>query len=789
MKVGDLKGTPVYDRLRKAWDAGEPVPSLFPTLVKEIVERSSVDEWASEFDDTQVHVERVIAYWSRSLKPAERNYSATEREALGAKEALVKFQPFIEGEIITLVTDHAALQWARVYENANRRLAAWGAVFAAYPGLKIVHRPGRVHSNVDPLSRMPRIPPHSSPIQDDSVTIVQDEAKREKAQEAEDRGTFKPASKAAFTVWWWEDVIDKNAYPIMTRKQKADIEKSELLQSNKEVKTEPIPELEDGSLPFKGEDPWTYPLGCKEPSDNLEEEWDNRSHLLVSMSPAIIENFIKGYQVDPFFKTRYIDEQPNPNQVLTASHFRKADNGLLYFLDADWNAKLCVPKNQVNFVLKWIHDSPYESAHAGYKRFSQRLQEVFYWKTLYQDASAFASTCDVCQKIKTDHRKKTGALRPAHIPARPFETVSLDLITGLPPSGKEKFTAVLVIVDKLTKFAIIVPTHDKLDREGFAKIFVERVANIFGLPSRIIADRDKRWATDFWKSVVANYGGVMALSSSHHPQTDGQTEILNATIEQMLRAYVAGRRNEWSTWLSVLAFSYNSSIHSSTTYSPNFLLLGYHPRLSTGVVLDEVDPSTRPFLPSQRAEEFIANLNEVRTAARNALVLAQEKQAKAYNKGRRPGDEIEVGDLVLVNPHTLKLVEAEGTGKKLVQRTIGPFEVLEKINPVVYRLRLPDSYPMHPVFNVHHLKKYHVSPAEFGERETLPSTREFLGSPEYEVEAILGHKLTGRKSGNRRMYRVRWTGYGPTDDSWISEYDLRNAPTLKREYLALHGLK
>ena len=87
----------------------------------------------------------------------------TEREALRAKEALVKFQPFIKGETVILITDHAALQWARVYENTNRRLAAWGAVFAMYPGLRIVHRPSRIHSNVDPLSRLPRVPQHSAP--------------------------------------------------------------------------------------------------------------------------------------------------------------------------------------------------------------------------------------------------------------------------------------------------------------------------------------------------------------------------------------------------------------------------------------------------------------------------------------------------------------------------------------------------------------------------------------------------------------------------------------------------
>lgn len=91
---------------------------------------------------------------------------------------------------------------------------------------------------------------------------------------------------------------------------------------------------------------------------------------------------------------------------------------------------------------------------------------------------------------------------------------------------------------------------------------------------------------------------------------------------------------------------------------------------------------------------------------------------------------------------------------------------------------------MHPVFNVAHLKKYYPSPEKFGDRATMPPTRDLVGSREYEVEAILGHKLTKRKVGNRRMYLVRWVGYGPSEDSWISEYDLRNAPELKREYLA-----
>jgi hypothetical protein len=101
------------------------------------------------------------------LASAETRYSATEREALAAKESLIRFQPFIEGERILLVTDHSALTWAKTYENTNRRLAAWGLVFAAFPEMIIIHRPRRMHSNIDPLSRLPRIPTFISPSRDD----------------------------------------------------------------------------------------------------------------------------------------------------------------------------------------------------------------------------------------------------------------------------------------------------------------------------------------------------------------------------------------------------------------------------------------------------------------------------------------------------------------------------------------------------------------------------------------------------------------------------------------------
>ena len=126
------------------------------------------ESWDDNFEDTEVYIERVVAYWSQLLKSAEKNYSPTEKEALALKDALIKFQPLIEGESITAITDHSALTWSKTYNNINHCLMSWGLTYSAYPKLKIVHCAGRVHSNVDPLSRLERrIPFFDQPTSND----------------------------------------------------------------------------------------------------------------------------------------------------------------------------------------------------------------------------------------------------------------------------------------------------------------------------------------------------------------------------------------------------------------------------------------------------------------------------------------------------------------------------------------------------------------------------------------------------------------------------------------------
>jgi hypothetical protein len=331
----------------------------------------------------------------------------------------------------------------------------------------------------------------------------------------------------------------------------------------------------------------------------------------------------------------------------------------------------------------------------------------------------------------------------------------------------------------LSKHASFIPTNSGLSAEGFAELFVLHIVSQFGLPDSIIAGRDPRWTSDFWKSVVAILKTKMSLSSSHHPQHDGQTENVNRQLETMLRAYVNSDRSDWASWLKLLEFAYNNNVHASTGTTPFLLLYGFNPKSPLEFILPKRDGSTLYGMGSQ-ASSYLERIEMHRNSARDAIARAQEEQAKYYNKGRREVPEFKIGSRVLISPHSLEWKESKGEGAKLVQRWIGPFEVLQKLNPRTYRVRLNDKYPGFPVFNLDHMKPYKESAERFGQRTLMSETRDRAESEEYEVEKIVGKKYDKRRKTH--LWLVRWKDYGPQFDTWQTTRDLRNAPEMMREF-------
>jgi Chromo (CHRromatin Organisation MOdifier) domain len=251
---------------------------------------------------------------------------------------------------------------------------------------------------------------------------------------------------------------------------------------------------------------------------------------------------------------------------------------------------------------------------------------------------------------------------------------------------------------------------------------------------------------------------------------DRQTEKANDTLEVALHVYTAGNCGSWAQWLRMLRMAHNATPHSSTGYTPFFLLHGYTPRMKA-TTIDPVSRGIEQFeFNSMAAMSFVNELEVHCSWARDALVWAQVRQAKAYDQ-KKCDKEFEEGDEVLVNPHSLELVDMQGMGRKLVQRQIGPFTILEKINPVVYCLHLPPEYRMHLVINIQHLTKYYQGVQEEG-RAKLPELRELSTEEEYKVEKLVGNRYNPQKW--RREYLVWWKGYRPEHNTFEPEYALQN---------------
>lgn len=744
VQIRDLRGTRMYEKLKQAHSKGEPVPCLLPTLTKDFNDVPVPGKWAADFELTVVHVERVVCYWSRVLKSAERNYSPTEREALALKESLIKFQPYLEGERILAVTDHAALTWSKTFQNVNRRLLTWGTVFSAYPNLKIIHRAGRVHSNVDPISRLRRrIPPINGPLTDNikPIEISTVDPLKDMYEELGPQFEDRLLNVAAHCIQVQDDSGDFaiDSGPISLR-----------VGSTTDIKI-----------------PWVTSQSYS---------------LLVGLEPTEIERWLQAYKSDKHFSEVLAQMKGGKGALYSQYHY--SENGLIYFEDWQGNNRLCVPQDLRTEVMAQAHNIITEGAHPGYYRNYNRIASTYYWPKMSRDIKMYANTCDICQKSKPRRHAPTGLLRPIPIPEKPFEVVSMDFIPELPLSNG--YDNILVIVDKLTKYAVFLPCTTKITEEETAKLFFEHIISKFGIPRQVITDRDTRWRNSFWQEICQLMGMTRSLTTAYHPQADGQTEVLNQQLEITLRAYIGPSRDDWSNYLDALALSYNSTPHTATTFPPAYLLFGFIPTTESKLInnttfvprVSEMNIAT-PEVMNTKASDMIEQFEAERNRAKEALLLGQVHQRNAYNKGRLDR-EFEEGDLVVLNPHTLELLKSEkGRGRKLLMKYDGPFEILRKLSPVTYQLRLPASYGIHPIINIAHLEQYQQSPQEFGDRPTRRLNRkDFEELPEVEVEAIIGERRRKVKSRHITEYKVRFIGFGPEGDEWKSKKGLGNAPQI-----------
>ena len=170
-----------------------------------------------------------------------------------------------------------------------------------------------------------------------------------------------------------------------------------------------------------------------------------------------------------------------------------------------------------------------------------------------------------------------GLLQPLPVPKSRWQSISMDLITALPPSPTRK-DAIAMFVDRLSKRVHLAAVETAITAPQLARVFVDTVVKHHGVPEVIVSDRDPRFVSAFWSSLFMLLGTQLNISTAFHPQTDGQTERTNRQLEQVLRHYVNSQHNDWEPLLAVAEFAINAIVSSSTGYSPFFLDTGMHPR-------------------------------------------------------------------------------------------------------------------------------------------------------------------------------------------------------------------
>jgi hypothetical protein len=247
-------------------------------------------------------------------------------------------------------------------------------------------------------------------------------------------------------------------------------------------------------------------------------------------------------------------------------------------------------------ILQSFYDHPI-SGHFGVNKTLSVIQQEYTWPNIQDFVAEYVKSCITCVRSKAKQHKPYGLLRQPPVPLCPWESISMDFIEQLPDS--EGFTTILVVVDRFTKQALFIPTHDTITSAQLAELFIIHVFSKHGIPSHVTSNRGSEFVSRFFRSLGKALNMKFQFTSGYHPEGDRQTERVNQTLEQYLRIYCNFQQDNWHTLLPVAEFCYDNTLSSTTGVSPFFANKGYNPAFT---VHSEYE------LASLKAQELVTDL-------------------------------------------------------------------------------------------------------------------------------------------------------------------------------------
>ena len=664
---------------------------------------------------SQIHngVERPSAFQSRSLRPAEKNYSPTEGEALAAVWGLLMFRPYIQGQKFKLETDCSALTWLKEHPDPPPKIARWLLKLSEFD-FDIIHRKGKQNANADALSRLPI----------DDSEIPEDITDRPllPGESFFCSGTFCLMDELDD-----EDSTERIGYCQKREKQQGLLAPLERGEEEAERSAASQASSVAPSVPADG-----TCLQCNQegdPSKLLVCDCCNQMIHIDCLRPPLQEvpkgvwncpicvNDAKDIQNDePVLDYVRMGECDVPEGDNIARIRKRAKNykitlGNLYKIGSvgsDQEQKLVPPKNERQDLIASCHA---ECGHYSVKRTESLLNKKYTWQGIRQDISKHIRDCLECKL----HESKFNTDPALHsIPVIPTAWHSIGIDIGGPfPTTSEGHRYVIIATDYFTKWIEAKPLVDQISKE--TANFVKGIIESFGAMSVVRTDQGTHFKGAFQEFLEMNLVDHR-LSRPYHPQSNGLVERSVQTISKALKKSVTGDERmvlTWSDRLPAVVRGYNMSTQASTKQSPFYLMHGWNPQvpLNTAEVrrteqrtsakrclealqenakeqtidlLNDDDPDYDQQLEKREAE--IEKMHKKRKLAHSNIESAQEAQRKDYNKRRsipegidlpQPAEKFKTGDLVLIrelNPnHVLKPGEKYGA-KKLKGTIRGPYK-------------------------------------------------------------------------------------------------------------------
>jgi transposase InsO family protein len=459
----------------------------------------------------------------------------------------------------------------------------------------------------------------------------------------------------------------------------------------------------------------------------------------------IVTRLIEATRIDPTIQEIIKDH----NDKITIDN-----TGLVYF-----HGLIYVPRDLRDEIIKLHHDTPLYG-HMGTEKTMEHVSRNYYFPNMRKRVERYVHNCTTCQQDKPARHLPYGNLQSPQTPTKPWEWITIDFIVKLPIS--EGFDTITVITDRLTKYIHLIPTNETMNSPELARLLFTHIITNHGIPKYITSDRDKLFTSKFWRSLTDLMGIDHRLSTAYHPQTNGQTERTNQTIEQYLRHYVNYDQDNWAQFLPMAQFAYNNAMHATTKETPFFTNYGYNPTLLG-------EPLNKQQLANQ-AGNTIGAIRQLHAQLSKDIDFVNLRTARYYNENHQEGPDLKKGEKVFL---LQKNIKTKRPSRKLDHPKLGPFLIEEKLGPVNYRLQLPDTMRrIHPVF--------HISLLESAPRDaTLAQNIELADeTEEYEVEQVLDMQMVN----NQPFYLIKWKGYDTSENTWEPINNLTNCQQLLQNY-------